>query len=44
MLEAQVILATMLQHSNLQRADNAPIILDTQITLRPRDPLMVQVM
>lgn len=44
MLEAQVVLATMLQHVNLQRTDNAPVILDTVVTLRPRDPLYMQVL
>lgn len=39
MLEAQVVLATMLQHVWLVRADDAPIERDTLITLRPRDPL-----
>ena len=43
MLEAQVILATMLQHIHLERATNTPVELDTLITLRPRDPLMMRV-
>lgn len=44
MLEAQVILATMLQRVKLERANNRPVAMDMQIALRPRDPLLVRVL
>ncbi|MEX1021036.1 MAG: cytochrome P450 [Litorilinea sp.] len=43
MLEAQVILATLLQHRTLTRVDDAPVVKDTVVTLRPRDPLRMRV-
>lgn len=43
MMEAAVILATMVQHVRLERTDHAPVERDTLITLRPRDPLTVRV-
>ena len=43
MLEAQVILATMLQQVTLERANHDPVVMDMQISLRPRDPLLVRV-
>lgn len=39
MLEAQVILATMVQQVALSPAEDAPVVMDTVVTLRPRDPL-----
>ncbi|MEM7116297.1 MAG: cytochrome P450 [Chloroflexota bacterium] len=42
-LEAQVILATMLQQVALERANHEPVVMDMQISLRPRDPLLVRV-
>ncbi|MBI1293962.1 cytochrome P450 [bacterium] len=43
MLEAQVILASMLQRIELTRVDHDPVVMDTLITLRPRDSLRMQV-
>lgn len=43
MLEAQVILATMVQQVALALANTEPVIMDTVITLRPRDPLPMTV-
>lgn len=43
MLEAQVILATMVQQAALALAKSKPVEMDTLITLRPRDPLQMQV-
>jgi cytochrome P450 len=43
MLEAQVILATMVQRVALTLATTEPVTTDTVITLRPRDPLRMQV-
>lgn len=43
MLEAAVILATMLQHVRLEPISDRPVEMDTLITLRPRDPLMMRV-
>lgn len=42
MLEAQVVLATMLQHGTLHCVDTSPVIKDTVVTLRPRDPLRME--
>ena len=43
MLEAQVILATMIQHVHLTARSTATAVLDTVITLRPRDPILATV-
>ncbi|MEZ4836005.1 MAG: cytochrome P450 [Caldilineaceae bacterium] len=43
MLEAQVILATMLQQVDLALHNTDPVVMDTQITLRPHDPLQMEV-
>lgn len=43
MLEAQVILATMIQQVELALATADPVQMDTVITLRPRDPLRMTV-
>ncbi|MCA9972407.1 MAG: cytochrome P450 [Anaerolineales bacterium] len=43
MLEAQVILATMLQHVTLAPATDRPVTLETVVTLRPRDALLLRV-
>jgi cytochrome P450 len=43
MLEAQVILASMLQRIELTLVNPNPVVMDTLITLRPRDPLHMQV-
>lgn len=43
MLEAQVILASMLQKIELTPVNHDPVIMDTLITLRPRDPLRMHV-
>jgi cytochrome P450 len=43
MLEAQTILATMVERVNLTPIDTEPATLDTVITLRPRDPLGMRV-
>lgn len=39
MLEAQVILATMVQQVALALVSDVPVVLDTVVTLRPKDPL-----
>ncbi len=43
MLEAQVILATMMQQVNLKLAISEPVKLGSRVTLRPVDPLTVTV-
>lgn len=43
LLEARVILATILQHYSLNLTPETQIIRDTQVTLRPRAPLFMQV-
>lgn len=43
LLEARIILATMVQHHTLSLVDNSPVVLDTQVTLRPRAPMMMRV-
>jgi cytochrome P450 len=43
MLEAQVILATMMQQVQLQLAVTKPVELDTLVTLRPKEALLMQV-
>ncbi len=43
MLEAQVILATMMQQVQLELAVTKPVELDTLVTLRPKDPLLMRV-
>lgn len=43
MLEAQVILATMMQQVNLQLAVTKPVEMDTVVTLRPKDALLMWV-
>ena len=42
-MEAAVILATLLQQVSLRRVDTAPVQIDTVVTLRPQEALMVQV-
>ena len=44
MLEAQVILATMMQQVQLELAVTKPVELDTLVTLRPKEPLLMRVM
>jgi cytochrome P450 len=43
MLEAQVILATMMQQVQLELAVTRPVELDTLVTLRPKEPLLMRV-
>ena len=43
MLEAQVILATMVQQANLQLVVTKPVELATLVTLRPKETLLMQV-
>jgi cytochrome P450 len=43
MLEAAVILATMIQRVRLEPVDEAPAVEDTLVTLRPRDPVRMTV-
>ncbi|MEZ4644545.1 MAG: cytochrome P450 [Chloroflexota bacterium] len=43
MMEAQVILATMVQHVTLALAAAEAVVLDTVVTLRPQDPLRLSV-
>jgi cytochrome P450 len=43
MLEAQVILATMMQQVSLELAVTRPVELDTLVTLRPKDALLMRV-
>ena len=43
MLEAQTILAAMVERVNLTLVESKPAVLDTVITLRPRDPLRMKV-
>lgn len=43
MLEAQVILATMVQQVDLALAGDEAVEMDTVVTLRPRDPLRMRV-
>ncbi len=42
-MEAAVILTTMMQHVDLTLTETKPVELDTLLTLRPRDPLMMRV-
>ncbi len=42
MMEAQLILGTLVQHVTFNRIDASPVELDTVVTLRPKHPLMVQ--
>jgi cytochrome P450 len=43
MLEAQTILATMMQHVQLELAVTKPVELDTLVTLRPKDDLLMRI-
>jgi cytochrome P450 len=43
MMEAAVILATMMANVTLQRADDTTVVMDTVVTLRPRHPLHLRV-
>ncbi|MDJ0752315.1 MAG: cytochrome P450 [Ardenticatenaceae bacterium] len=43
MMEASIILATLVQRVRLTRADTQPVVMDTRVTLRPRDPLRMRV-
>jgi cytochrome P450 len=43
MLEAQVILATMLQQVHLELAITKPVEMDTLVTLRPKEALLMRV-
>lgn len=43
MLEAAVLLATMVQHIELDRVTTAPVELDTRVTVRPSEALLMRV-
>ncbi len=43
MMEATILLATLLQNADFARVDDAPVVMDPRITLRVRDPLKMQV-
>lgn len=44
MMEAAVILTTLLQHTHFERANSAPVELDTLVTLRPKEPMRLRLL